>query len=168
VTILTATLWLVLCLILQAAIGQWVPEAHRYVDSMLWPVVWYAITQSQRSAMLVGCAAGLLQDAWFGAGIFGVHGITKTILGWVLGGLGARFDLNHLGGRLAGGGLFFIAERFVEMGIFLLLGLSVVRPAVADLAMGAVVNAAVVTVLFGLIDKVRGRSRRAVPLRRRA
>jgi hypothetical protein len=34
--------------------------------------------------------------------------------------------------------------------------------------MGALVNAAVVTVLFGLIDKVRGRSRRAVPLRRRA
>lgn len=167
-TILTATLALLASLILQAAMGQWVPQAQRYVDAMLWPVVWYSICQSQRSAMFVGCAAGLLQDAWFQAGVFGVHGISKTLLGWILGGFGARFDLNHLGGRLAGGGLFFVADRFVEMGLLLLLGLSVVKPTVSELAIGAAVNAVLVTGVFGLIDRVRGQARRAAPARRRA
>ena len=131
------------------------------------PVVWYAVCQSQRSAMFVGCAAGLLQDAWFQAGVFGLHGISKTILGWVLGGFGARFDLNHLGGRLAGGGLFFIADRFVEMGLLLLLGLSVVRPTVSELAIGATVNALLISGVFGLVDRARGRQRPRSPSRRR-
>ena len=80
---------------LEAILGRLAPVLHGWVDLMMIPVAWYAISGSQRSAMLVGCAGGLLQDAWFQAGVFGISGFKKTLLGWAVGGLCSRLDLNH-------------------------------------------------------------------------
>jgi rod shape-determining protein MreD len=76
------------------------PRVHAYVDVMLVPVLYYGIVGSQRSAMFVGCAAGLLQDAWFQVGVFGLNGFKKTLLGWMVGGLGTRLDFNNAAARL--------------------------------------------------------------------
>ena len=54
---------LLLVLAIQAGLGKLWPSASSYADLMLLPVVWYGSAGSRRSAMLVGCAAGLLQDA---------------------------------------------------------------------------------------------------------
>ncbi len=164
--LLAAILALALSLMAQAALGQWIPQAPRYVDVLLCPVAWYAIARSQRSAMLAGCAAGLLQDAWFQAGIFGVHGFSRTLLGWALGGLGARFDLNHVGGRLVSGALLWLADRGLETGLLLLLDQAVAPPAPLDLAVGAAVNGLLVTSVFAIVHRVRGREAARRPMRR--
>ena len=154
-------------LLLQAAVGAWAPGAQRYVDAMLWPVAYYALARSQRSAMIVGCAAGLVQDAWFEAGSFGVHGFAKTLLGWALGGVGSRFDLNHLPGQFFGGAFLFAGDRLVEMGLMLLLDLEVspIRP--AALVAAAAANGALVTAVFALVQRTAGRQATR-PARRRA
>lgn len=99
--LLRAVLALGLALAVQAGLGRLWPEAHRWIDVMMVPVVWYGIAGSQRSAMWIGCAAGLMQDGWLAVGAFGLNGFKKTLVGFVLGGFGGRFDLNRPPGRLA-------------------------------------------------------------------
>jgi len=157
VTLLWAVLAIGGSLLFQAGVGQWIPGAQRSVDALLWPVAYYALARSQRSAMFAGCAAGLVQDAWFEAGAFGIHGFSKTLLGWALGGLGGRFDLNHFPGQLVGGALLFVGDRFVEMGLMLLLDLDVgpLRP--TALTVAAVINGLLVTAVFAVLQRIFGR-----------
>lgn len=166
-TFLWAVIALVGALAAQAALGRWVPQAQRWVDVLLWPVAWYAVARSQRSALIVGCAAGLLQDAWFQTGVFGIHGFSKTLSAWAVGGLGARFELNHVGGRLLGGALLFLSDRLVEIGLLLLLDLSVATPVPLDLAVGAVTTGVLVAAVFWLVERVAGRDSVRRPARRR-
>ena len=163
---LGAVLVLAASLMLEAALGRWVPQAQRYVDVMTWPIAWTALAGSQRSAMITGCAAGLLQDAWFQAGAFGIHGFSKTLLGFTLGGVGSRFDLNHFWGQCAGGALLLVGDRLLETALLLLLdqGVTPLRP--AELALGALVNGLLVTAFFAIVHRGTSR-RRAVGLSRR-
>ncbi len=153
-------------LLVQAAVGAWAPGAQRTVDAMLWPVAYYALARSQRSAMLVGCAAGLVQDAWFEAGSFGVHGFVKTLLGWALGGVGSRFDLNRFLGQFFGGALLFAGDRLVETGLMLLLDLEVSPMRPAPLVAAAAINGVLVTGVFAVVQRTAGRNSRR-PIRRR-
>ena len=154
-------------LLFQAAVGQWVPGAERAVDALLWPVAYYALARSQRSAMIVGCAAGLVQDAWFEAGSFGVHGFAKTLLGWAIGGLGSRFDLNHLLGQFFAGAVLYFGDRLVEMGLMLLLDLEVSPFRPAALVAAAAVNGLLVSAVFAFVRRAFGRDSKR-PVRRRA
>ena len=166
-TFLFAILALLAGLVVQATLGRWFPEAQRFVDVLTWPVAWYAVARSQRSAMFVGCAAGLIEDAWLHAGVFGLLGFSKTLAGWALGGLGARFDLNHAWGRMFVGAALFLMDRLVEAGLLLLLNLSIVAPDPLDLALGAGINGLLVAVVFSIVQKVRGQEAVRRPVRRR-
>ena len=119
--LLTVIAVLAVGLALQTGLGRVWPDASRYVDVMMVPVVWYGIAGSQRSGMLVGCAAGLLQDAWFQAGAFGINGFKKTLIGWVLGGLGSRFDLNSTPSRFVFGAVATLSDSLLDLGLRQLL-----------------------------------------------
>jgi rod shape-determining protein MreD len=99
----------------QAGVGGVWPAAHRYVDALLVPVVWCGVAGSQRSAMIAGCTAGLLQDAWFQVGLFGINGLKKTLVGWVLGTVATLLDMNHLVGRLLAGALAAIGDSLLDL-----------------------------------------------------
>jgi rod shape-determining protein MreD len=167
VSFLIAVVALLVGLAVQATLGRWFPEAQRYVDVLTWPVAWYAVARSQRSAMFVGCAAGLIEDAWFHTGVYGLHGFSKTLAGWALGGLGARFDLNHAWGRMLVGAALFLLDRLVEAGLLLLLNLSIVPLAPLPLVLGAGINGLLVAVIFSIVPKVRGEDSARRPARRR-
>jgi rod shape-determining protein MreD len=158
VRLLSALVALGLALAAQAGIAGWLPRVHRYVDFLLVPVVWYAIARSQRSALLTGCGAGLLQGAWFQTGPFGLHGFTKTLLGWALGGLGSRFDLNHPRGAMVGGCLFFLAERALEVGMRLLLDQAVAPLSLVELLTGAVVSGLLTAAVFTILNRRSARA----------
>jgi len=159
-TLLRIVLGLAAALGLQAGLGLVWPESHRYVDLMLVPVVWFGIVGSQRSGMLVGCAAGLLQDAWFQLGVFGLNGFKKTLIGWVLGGLGSRFDVNRQGGRMLFGVMASLADSLLDLGLRELLDrqLPVIRP--LDVVIQAVVTGLLVACLFAVTDRVGSRRNR--------
>ena len=154
--LLRATLVLSTVLALQAVLGRINPESHRYVDLMLLPVVWYGIARSQRSTMLVGCVAGLLQDAWFQIGVFGLNGFKKTLLGWALGGVGSRFNMSSGPGRLAAGAMLALADSALDMVLRTLLDQEAAVPGALQVLIRAVVTGLLVAGTFVIVERVRG------------
>ena len=104
-----------MALILQVGLGRLVVAGHRYVEVLLVPVALYAITSSQRAAMFMGCAAGLLSDTWFHSGPFGLNGFKWTLLGWALGALAVRVDLNQPVGRLVTGIVLATSDALLDV-----------------------------------------------------
>jgi rod shape-determining protein MreD len=138
---------------IEALIGRVFPAALGYVDLMLVVVAYFAIRRSQRSAMVVGCAGGLLHDAWFQAGVFGMSGFKKTLLAWVVGGLASRLDLNHAPGRVTVGVLLSVADQFLELGLYRLMDLATSPPDPVRILVRAVVTGLLVVSAFAIIDR---------------
>jgi len=155
--LVTVVVVLALCLAAQAVLGRLMPHASTYFDVMLVPVVWYAVSGSQRSGMLVGCAAGLLEDAWFETGAFGISGFKKTIVGWALGGLGSRFDLNRQPGRFVFGVTGSLGDSLLDLGLRRLLDQAAVQPRPTAIALKALATGVLVVLAFGVTDWVASR-----------
>lgn len=162
-TVLRALAALLGCLGLQAGLGQLAPGAHRWVDLMMVPVVWYAISRSQRAGMLVGCAAGLIEDAWTSAGTLGLGGFRKTLVGWMLGGVASRVDLNHGAGRLMAGILCELADGLLAWGFRAALPLEPSPRSGWMLLVRSLLTAVAIVAAFSTTDRVLGRG---APVRR--
>ncbi len=141
----------------QAGLGALWPEAPRYVDLLFVPTAWYALAVSQRAGLLVGCAAGLLQDAWFQTDVFGLHGFNKTALGWALGGLGERFDVRRQPARMVYGTLAVLADGLMNFGLRRMLDPSDPVFAPGPIVVKAVVTGALVAAAFGLTRRLHER-----------
>ena len=76
--------------ILQATLARYMVGGRWVFDLVLVGVVYAALQQGAVAGMLAGTFGGLLQDTLSG-GILGVGGLTKTITGYVTGGLGTQF-----------------------------------------------------------------------------
>ena len=153
---LRAAILLVFCLALQTGLGYLWPEAGTYLDLMLVPVTWYAIAMSQRSAMLVGCTGGLLQDAWLHTGTFGINGFKKTLIGWLLGAVGARFDLNQPPGRFMSGVAVAIADGLLDAGLRRLLAQRVLGLEILPLSVRALTTGLLVVFCYRILESVAG------------
>ena len=146
-----------LALAFQAGLARVWPSGHAYVD-MLWvPVVWYAFARSQRAGMLVGCVAGLLQDTWFDTGVVGINGFKKTLLGWALGLVGSRFDLNRQPARFLFGASAAVADALLDVPLRRLVDQTGAFPSLPQLAIKAVITGLLVVGAFGSIRRARER-----------
>jgi len=159
-TALKALLALALAVAVQTGAGQLWAGSALYLDVMIVPVVCYGIAGSQRSAMFMGFGAGLLQDAWFDSGVFGLHAFKKTLLGWLLGGLGARFDLNGQGGRLVCGIGLSALDSLLDFGLRELMDQQQTAPRPWVLVARAVLAGVMVMAAFGLEQRLARRRRR--------
>jgi rod shape-determining protein MreD len=164
VRILWGVLGVLVALGFEVAIGRFAPGLSRYVDVMMLPVVWYALARSQRSAMLAGCALGLLEDVWLRGGVLGVAGLGKTLIGWALGGLGARFDLNNRTGRLAAGGLATVADGLVEMGLYRFLDMATGPFDPVEMGLRALVSGLLAVVVFAILSRGSGKETGRTPV----
>jgi hypothetical protein len=88
--------------------------------------------------MLVGCASGLLEDYWIEPRLFGINGLVKTVLGWALGGIGARFDLNTFWGCMASGASVHLLDELLQAALRRLFGEAVMPIGAAALGIRAV------------------------------
>lgn len=140
---------------LQAALGKLSGGFDRYVDLTLLPVVWYGIHGTQRSAMLVGCVVGLIHDVWFRIAVFGLTGFKRTLLGWALGGVGGRFDLNRFAGRFAVSFVLALADGILDAGLRRLLDMAQ-GAGWSEMLIRAACTGALAVIVFGLIDRFRG------------
>ncbi len=83
------------------------------VNLVLVAVVYLALAYGAVSGMLAGTIGGLVQDALAG-GIVGIGGMTKTVVGFAVGVLGAQFNLSTTVPRL----VMFVAATFVHEVMF--------------------------------------------------
>lgn len=154
-TLLRAVLALGLALGLQATLGRIWPGAHRYLDAMVVPVALYATDGSQRSAIVIGCLAGLLHDTWFHVGTFGITGFKLTLLGWALGGISARVDLGHPGGRMLAGAGLSLAQNLLDLPLRPLLGQQPLAWGAGDLLIQALLTGLLATLGGSIVDRVK-------------
>ena len=83
------------------------------INLVLVAVVYLALSYGAVTGTLVGMVGGLAQDALAG-GIVGIGGMTKTVIGFFVGVLGAQFNLSTTVPRL----VMFVAATIVHQVIF--------------------------------------------------
>lgn len=166
--VLWACLGIGLSLVFELGLGRFAPGATPYVALMTLPLVAYALRTSQRSSMIVGCASGLLEDYWIEPRLFGLNGLVKTILGWAMGGLGARFDLNNFWGRLASGASVNLVDEGLQTALRRLFGDAVAPVGGVSLGIRAVAGGLLTAGVLAIVGKF-GTTRRATrPKHRKA
>lgn len=79
------------------------------VNLVLVAVTYLALAYGPVTGMLAGMAGGLVQDALAG-GIIGIGGLSKTLIGFCVGVLGAQFIVSTMVPRL----IMFVAATFVD------------------------------------------------------
>ncbi len=75
--------------VLQAALARYMVGGRWVFDLVLVGVVYAALQQGAAAGMAAGTIGGLLQDSLSG-GVLGMGGLTKTVTGFVAGGIGTR------------------------------------------------------------------------------
>ena len=153
-------------LALQTTLTSLVIRGTAAVDLVLIVVVYLSIVSGPVSGVLLGSAAGLVQDA-LSSGIIGIGGLAKTIVGFVAGLLGSQFIVTAPLSRFVVFVLSTLIHALVFMGLYSVLELRhfeapwapVLSQAIGNGFLG-VVGAQLVELLPGLRE--RRRTRRAV------
>ena len=100
-------------LVLQATLAGLHVGGTVAVNLVLVAVVYVALAYGAMTGMLAGTLGGLAQDT-LGGGIVGIGGLTKTLIGFVVGVLSAQFNLSSTVPRL----VMFVAATFVHEVVF--------------------------------------------------
>ena len=100
-------------LVLQTTLSGLMVGGTIAVNLVLVAVVYLALAYGAVTGMLAGTIGGLVQDA-LGGGIVGIGGMSKTLIGFAVGVLGAQFNLSTAGPRL----VMFVAATFLHEAVF--------------------------------------------------
>jgi rod shape-determining protein MreD len=150
-------------LALQTTLASLVIRGTAALDLVLIGVVYIALVTGPITGLLVGTAAGLIQDA-LSSGIVGIGGLAKTVVGFVAGVLGTQFIVTAPVSRFIVFVLATALHATIFMGLYILLDQRqfespyavVMSQAVGNGLLG-VVGAQLVEVLPGLRERRRGR-----------
>jgi rod shape-determining protein MreD len=126
------------------------------VDFVLVAVVYVALSFGPAAGLLGGTAAGLAQDALSG-GILGIGGLAKTIVGFLVGIIGAQFIVSSTLPRF----VMFFAASVVHaacfMGIYALLpDARATSVPYGQIALQAVANAVIGLLSFQAVEGLPG------------
>jgi rod shape-determining protein MreD len=158
-------------LVLQATLSGLIVARLVPVNLVLVAVVYLALAYGAATGMFAGMAAGLVQDVLAG-GIVGIGGIAKTLIGFLVGVLGAQFIVSNTLPRF----LMFVAATFGHDLLFeALQGLIAGRgfaPHYRALLLQALVNGVVGVAAFWIVERgpdvvARRRSMRRASLSKR-
>ncbi len=150
-----------LALALQTTLARFVVAGSAAVDLVLVAVVYVALTTGPISGMLVGSAAGLIQDA-LSSGVIGVGGLAKSVVGFLVGAIGQQFIVTAALPRLVMFMAATAAHLAVFMGLYVALGLrtfpapgtSILRQALAN-AVAGMIAFAIIEALPGMVERRR-------------
>jgi rod shape-determining protein MreD len=159
VKIVASLLAIAAALALQTTLASLVIRGTAALDLVLIAVVYLALISGPVTGLLLGSAAGLVQDA-LSSGIIGIGGLAKTVVGFVAGVLGTQFIVTAPLSRFVVFVLATVLHAGVFMGLYTLLGLrqfddpwvAVVTQAVGNGFLG-VVGAQLIELLPGLRDR---------------
>lgn len=147
-------------LLLQSALSLVLPPAARMFDPFLLVLVYCGLSFGETHAMLTGAVAGWVQDVHFGGPVLGLSGLTRVVLGFLVGVAATRFQLTEPGPR----GLVLLAaatfDALVMWGLASTFDVALVPPTVSGLALRAFVNAVLGMAIFALLERRLLRKRR--------
>ena len=150
---------LAVALLIQTTLGGMSLQAGTRVNFVLIAVVFIALLLGAVPGLLAGMAGGLAQDAVAG-GIVGIGGISKTVVGFMVGVLGAQFIVSQPLTRFV---MFFGATVLHELCFQALYGLAEshgVRFHYRDVMTQAAVNGLVGILAFYVVENAPGAMQR--------
>ena len=161
----------VLALTAQTTLARLFAGGAPQVDLVLVVVVSAALASGSRAGLWTGTIAGLLQDILSG-GIVGVSGLAKSLVGFVVGIVGAQFIVSGMGHRAVIFVVATVAHAFIFVGVYALVAsvgplasmTGILTQAAANAVIGIAAGAAI-QMTPGLLD--RARLRRTTFSRRR-
>jgi rod shape-determining protein MreD len=150
-------------LALQTTLGSLVIRGTAALDLVLVVVVYIALLFGPVTGLLVGMAAGLVQDA-LSSGIIGIGGLAKTVVGFIAGVLGTQFIVTAPLSRFVVFVVATIVHSTVFMGLYSMLDVrqfpdpyaAVLSQAVGNGFVG-VVGAQLIELLPGARERRRAR-----------
>ena len=150
-------------LALQTTLASLVIRGTAALDLVLIVVVYIALITGPVTGLLLGSAAGLIQDA-LSSGIIGIGGLAKTVVGFIAGVLGTQFIVTAPLSRFVVFVLATALHATIFMGLYILLDLrhfespyaAVLSQAIGNGLLG-VVGAQLAEVLPGLRERRRTR-----------
>ncbi|MFL6279207.1 MAG: rod shape-determining protein MreD [Vicinamibacterales bacterium] len=162
---------LAVALLLQSTIAGMSFTAGSRVNLVLVAVIYVGLAYGAATGMFAGCAAGLVQDAVAG-GIVGIGGLSKTVVGFFVGVLGAQFIVSTPVPRFL---MFFGASLVHELcfqALYALVESRGIRLQISGAMIQALVNGAVGIAAFLVVERgpemaQRGNLRRSTSVRRR-
>lgn len=150
---------LAVALLIQTTLGGMSLEAGTRVNFVLVVVVFVALALGAATGLLAGMVGGLAQDAVAG-GIVGIGGISKTVVGFLVGVLGAQFIVTQPLPRFV---MFVGATVLHELcfqGLYALVESHGVRFHYRDVLTQAAVNGLVGITAFYVVDSAPGAMQR--------
>ena len=157
--VLQAFLGTLVAVLVYSVAGAGAPALLVVFNAFSVVVLYYSIRRGEVFGALLGTMCGLVQDA-FSLGVFGVAGLTKTLLGFWTGYISRRVDV----APFARNALFLLIMSVLETALWVLLT-ALVRLKSVNLHGGLillqpVVTAALVSTLFALERWARARNHR--------
>ncbi len=152
-------------IVLQATLsGMWLSAGTR-VNLVLVAIVYVALAFGAVTGLLAGTAGGLAQDALAG-GIVGIGGLSKTIVGFFVGVLGAQFIVSQPLPRF----VMFVGATFVHelcfQAVYALVESHAFTMQYRAVLLQALVNAAIGVLAFQLVEGAPGLLQRRQERRR--
>ena len=148
-----ALLGLAAAALAQMLLGKHAPAFAERLDLFTIFTVYAALTRPPRTAVILGSASGLLQDALTHV-FLGFNGFKKTLLAYLVGTLGGLFMLNQPVPRF---GILFAAAFFDPIASLLLslaMGQQHVFPGIGDLVLRGLTNGLVGLVTFWVAGRL--------------
>ena len=132
-----------------------VPESARAVDLFLIVTVLAALDGRTAVALLTGTAAGLSRDT-FSGGLFGLHGIADTVVGYLVARTAQRLDLDNLPAVALATTLATLVQKAILVG----LAVAFMGGTEGPQPVWVLVEAGVNGLVAGILYAVGGRARR--------
>ena len=146
---------LVVALLLQTTVAGLSLEAGALVNFVLIAVVYVALSMGALTGLLTGAAGGLAQDAIAGS-IIGIGGLSKTLVGFFVGVLGAQFIVSQPIPRF----VMFVGATFVHelcfQGLHSMIEAQAFQFDYRSVLTQAVINAVLGVVAFQLVEGAPG------------
>lgn len=150
---------IVAALALQTTLAGLLTGGSIAVNLVLVAVVYLALSYGAVTGLLTGALGGIAQDALAG-GIVGLGGMSKTLVGFLVGVLGAQFNLSTTVPRM----VMFVAATFVHQlvfeGLHALIGGRHFSPHWTPTLVQALANALIGVLAFTLVENGPGAMQR--------
>ena len=137
--------------VLQTTLAGFLVPGAIAVDLVLVVVVYVALTSGPVAGLLAGTVGGLVQDA-LSSGILGMGGLTKTLVGFLVGRFGTQFIVTATVPRFLVCAAASAVHAGLFMGAYTLLGLRSFPNPLAAVAVQAVGNGVLGVVVFQLAE----------------
>jgi len=157
--VLRALLATLAAVVVYSVAGSAGPELLVVFNAFSVVVLYFSVRRGEVFGAILGTLCGLTQDA-FSLGVFGVAGLTKTLLGFWTGFISRRIDVSAFGRNA----LFMLVMSVLEMALWVLIT-AIARLASVNwhgglILLQPVVTAVLGSLLFAVERRVRARRSR--------